>query len=340
MDEDKNGCNTCKSINKYFNVGVCVDQCPHGKATHSDSICYFCNTGEYIKNFTCVAECDYGEIYDQQFVCSKCPVGKVYHLNGCKDSCPDFYGDFQQICVNCGPLIPPMKGYNNKCYGTIPYVVELASTQFNYFVSCIDFTPLKLEYDGKCLNSCPENTKSEVGGYICINWKEKGKYLLDGYVVEKCPLYHFADKDNICVSCKAQGLFNLKDECIEKCPPYYLFDENNYCYNCGISGKIYYQGKCVTQCPFFTYHDFGNNKCVSCKEQNKYWIYGQKKCVDNCPKESRMYEEENTCLLTLCRDLKMKQLNIECVFNCPTHSKFNEILNSCEPFFEVSKYYF
>jgi len=263
------------------------------------------------------------------------PNWKSGPIKLCVDKCTNYYGDDGKgNCVNCGSLTPAKIGYNNICNTSITIPAEKVDVTFNYYVKCRKIFPPKLSLGLTCVTTFPANYATELGFYICLDWKAENKFYYGGYVVSSCPAYNVPDIDSKCINCRDYDLFNYNDSCVTKCPDGYLTDIiNNYCYNCETKNKLFYQGSCIDACPSNCYTDITAYKCVNCRETGKFMINGDNKCITICPSSSSIYESQNICSLTKCKDLSMVSFNNKCVDVCPTYTSFNTNTNSCETFF-------
>ena len=131
---DRNGCRTCMSINKFYDNGICVDQCPYYKIVDSNNICNACS-GSLVKQFqSCVNQCNDGFNPDSNNVCMACQNNSYLFGDQCVNSCPNLYGiDNNNVCSNCLLLNPSQFMYNGRCTLVMPSTTTLINSQFNEF---------------------------------------------------------------------------------------------------------------------------------------------------------------------------------------------------------------
>ncbi len=325
----RNGCYDCKSINKYLEGGVCLDECSYGKIlNHANNTCLSCANNEFNLNNQCVPVCGQGFIYDSFNVCKKCPSTLKLYNNEFVAKCPTNLGvdNFNQ-CVNCRDISQYM--YKEKCYPTVPLNTELTNIFYNIYNDCAALNPKKFKYLNTCVEKCPQNYATYEDGDECLNWKDLDKYLFNNFILDHCPGFSFANSENVCQTCKDFDKFFHMGECLNKCPDYYFYDENNVCYNCDVSGKIYFGNKCVDSCAFYMYHDQNSNTCVFCKDTNQYMVFGEKRCVDRCPENLGIYDYYNVCSTNYCQDLNSYYFNYYCVIKCPKETSLDISTNIC-----------
>ena len=176
----RNGCHTCKSINKYYNDGICVDTCPSLKPSNSDNICTACTTDKkYLQNGVCVQICDLGSIYDSDNVCTPCASNEPYIFNNkCLSSCGYLCTDSNKICYNAKNASPEQYWFDGKCYDKIQSNTALFNTDYNVYKKCNDLEQKQYNYLSGCVLKCPEGTLLDNSNSDCLAYSTSGIYLI------------------------------------------------------------------------------------------------------------------------------------------------------------------
>ena len=324
--ENNNNCLTCPSnITKYFDLGNCTDNCPHGIFTNNS-----------IENCKCRnnISCEYcTEESNELNLCVTCNNDKGYYL---KSDDPGFNG-----FVNC---YKEPEGYYlvdkvyEPCYPSCRNCTGRGNDENNMCTACKEGFEFKndFENDYNCYKKCDfyYYYYDSYNKYQCIN---------NG----SCPdnLNKIIKGKNRCVeNCNNYNLYEYNNECINECPNG-THIKNNKCVedlNCEIK-KLYYnydQSECVNEIPTGYYcnnytlrtidkcHDNcrtceeggndQNNNCLTCNENGKkYFDLGN--CKDICENDYFVENSINKCKCST---------NIKCKF-CSEESKKHNLCVSC-----------
>ena len=261
---------TCKNL-KYKQNGKYVDKCdPYYVIDEINKLCINCendtNDTPFYQDNKCVKECDEKYILDNInkycYNCSEKYGDKYYYFNNtCKLICPEFTlkDEINKICYTCEENNTENIYYENgncikECsrgYSTNKYPIK-------YCLNCHDLNGY--EYDGQCIQNCPEYT-----------------------------LYH--ESPYYCSLCENGTFLDLTSKtCISQCEELSEIDyDKRYCKKCINFNLIFnnYTKKCVKECTNGT--SFINGTCEKCD------IYDEinKKCLDNCANGKYPFYIEN-----------------------------------------------
>jgi len=178
-NSSRNGCHTCKSINKYYDDGVCVDTCPILKPTNSDNICTNCSgtSNPYFQNGVCVHKCDIGSIYDSANVCTPCPSNRSYiYQNLCLSGCGYLCTGSNKLCYNAKDASPEQYWFDGLCYDVKPSNSAIFDANYNAYKKCVEVVPKQYNYLLSCVFSCPSETILDSTNTTCISYISSGKY--------------------------------------------------------------------------------------------------------------------------------------------------------------------
>ena len=206
-DENNNNCKTCPNIDTiYYDFGNCRESCTNGHYIDENSVkkckcsnnieCEACD--EFDKCLSCNHELGYYQIEeennDNRFItCKKDPEG-YYLLNNiykkCHEKCKSCNGEGEYKCIECKPQYEFRNDFNNDktCYekckfnyyydsdnnnictedSSCPDDMKFIEPKRRCIEVCKNDNIYKFEYNGKCYERCPENTKgSFADNNIC-----------------------------------------------------------------------------------------------------------------------------------------------------------------------------
>ena len=280
-----------------INVLPCYSSCETCSeiGDSSDNKCISCKEGYYSLE----------DIQNQCVNTDPSTNNKKYILddsNGIYLLCSESRNDIYYKCLNCKTA--DLYFYNNQC-------ISLSDKPSNTFISDNDYNKLD-----DCYNTCSEcSAKGDDGYHNCTQCKEG--YLYDngncykqcnsGYGINKsnntcieCALINEFSfpKENICVCEIIKGFYLDRDSnallpCYENCETCTERGNeiDNKCTKCLYNNTLLSDGNCkVENCPEYLYKD--SDKCVNCKEINKYLYNEQCMNEDDLPENTYIDNEE------------------------------------------------
>ena len=294
-------CEYCKDKGKYLYLKKCISPKPENY--------YFSDPINYVIEpcYSKCAQCE-GEGSDTFHNCTKCISGTFLHEKNCLNSCPEcLYEDrTQNECVNCKAR-NQFSFYEGQCVSVPPSNSYLYQNETNCYKPCY-YSCATCYGEGTVLNhncsSCPSSYSKQ---------EDKNCYV-------DCGEIQHLDRDtNQCVNCASfiPPLFFYPeiDECIDEIPShFYLWNTsynvikecyricktcstggdatNNNCDSC-YGGSFLLAKNCESTCPKCLYKDRENNKCVNCREEQKF--YFNTECVDSPPSNGFLINSTTNC---------------------------------------------
>jgi hypothetical protein len=219
LDPVTRNCITCKSINKYYYQGLCLDNIPnvpHQLISEFNAVIDCQSDGLFIYEGNCIAQCPVSYYpYDKTYECKKSDLPGIYiTIDGfLSDHCPAGTGiESSNICKDCKTR--GLFTYNNLCVLACPFYFYQDRNSFSC-VSCSILDMSNPDYINNCI-SC-----------------ESG-FVLNGQC-KRCGPDEF--------------LFNASS-CVRTCSYNSRVDwVNRTCEPCFVNNKYLYNNKCVAACP-------------------------------------------------------------------------------------------
>ncbi|XP_061193374.1 proprotein convertase subtilisin/kexin type 5-like [Saccostrea echinata] len=318
----------CLSKEPFLYNRTCIETCP------SSSPFVLTLTTEYNSISQCSDSCLKNDVVDGEFCVNACPKGKHLLNNTCVENCP---------------LSHPLM-YPNKEGISISSIRNFGKADFMCVNSCNletnSIVKYNLEFDKKCLNTCPQNSHFAYNGSCLSLCPLSHRYNVDynNYYlcVASCPNDKFISNETNCrSSCPAEENFMHNKTCYKQCPLEAKYRKLNIylsqyeCFeNCPENSPLIFNHTiCMDKCPNKAKYK-SNGTCVAqCQDELKYAIeirtsYGfyfqttEYSCVKNCPKEYIV--SGNNCVKECPHD-KNHVFNSTCLNTCPATFSFKKL---------------
>ena len=244
-----------------------------------------------------------------------------YYINSNKEimcttanSCPDEYRKLivvkSQCIDSCSNDNIYQLEYNNKCFEECPLNTKLINETKICVDSCENDTLYQFEYNNKCYKECPENKKIIIDKKICLDFcTNDSSYTLEynNTCYEECP--------------QEKKLISEKYICVDSCE-----NDNTY--------KIEYNNKCYKECPVYRKLIKEKNICVdTCLNDNIYILEYNNICYKECPDNKKLIKEKNICVDSCLNDsIYTLEYNNTCYKECPDGKKLINEKNICIDF--------
>jgi hypothetical protein len=326
--------NLIQKIPNY--AGICLNTCPENTYANGNITPMECTTSTYCSDFTvpkfvfpgqnfyiCAKTCPKGTsvgVDDQKKNCLGCrstTEGYSYQ-GGCVKTCPEYTVPYTSpnACVNCKDLGKLF--YNKLCWDS-PYPgTTLVNDDFSAYMLCKDQAAGKLYYDGKCVDSCPDNNYPYDGDKNTCTPLFPVNFLNNGYIVTACPKGSGYKSDRVCYVCRGRLEYYYNGNCVTSCPDNYFYDDSSVCLQCGTNGdwstNFSYLNRCVApDCPDYAPLNYMKKRCVYCNETGLFWVNG--KCDSSCPVFSSFDITKSKC--TDCLGAGDVYYRNQCYSACP-----------------------
>ena len=284
-------CSRNETIDKYYykdkGKGICIN-------------CHKNNNGKiykFIDEDECISKNDLDKRpYNYRYIDINTGV-----LEKCFENCMECYGysnnSNNMMCLSCKHNFFFKEGTSN-CYNVIQNGTFFNSNKKIYQdcnSNCLECE----ERADKCTKCRKDQGYILNNNNICIKVCDSNKYLLGDDCVESCGNYYYQDVSNkVCVNCKEKNKYidlnNLTLGCIDKRENYYENTSNTEFVKFGVIQKCH--DKCKS-CYGNSTND-NDQKCITCKS-NTYLRYEMGNCMDSCDDVHDYYyviDENNKCI--------------------------------------------
>ena len=354
VKEDR--CIQCNSDNSYFEVEKDIDSENYIDCFNELHEGYYFEENKYKK---CYESCKYCSDLGNniQHKCIECKSGMIKEFeSNCYNKCPEnqyyYFDDSNEY----------------HCDSNCPEGYKLITSKNKCTKDCRNESPYIYEYEGKCLEECPQNYHAPNDDKICVvalicdyyyNYEYTGclTEVPDGYfcndtekkTIDKCkPKCKTCTLDshnnNLCTDCNEEnGYYKIEEdeintqiECYNIIPEGYYLDKDDLklkkcykaCKNCTSLGSV--EEQLCTEC----YEDFTLNG-TNCYEICPYFYYFDSSkeyfCTsdDQCPIErSKLIVDKNECVEECINEYKFEFDN-KCYLECPQNSYYNYEQTNC-----------
>ena len=291
----------------------CVERCAPKQVLISNARCAdFCPKNKWIQpsnsgddsDYICVNSCSsgFGEDLDKKMCILNCPKGELFvNKPGqphCVAKCPI---DFPFIswnglqCVkNCNPDIISSDGRH-----------------------CIKACPAgELEFQKKCVHSCPVNTFTSAEGGKCLDACLIAEGLLESAngqsCVNACPANEFLSSDlSTCVyACGDNELISSNGlRCVTQCGADEIISSD--------------QRSCIEVCPSGEYLSSDKSKCIHTCPADQVVSSDQLECKTECPVDEFLSSDLKSCE-KICPDTEfISSTKTACLHTCPDTQLIN-----------------
>jgi len=293
-------CEYCPNDKKYleYDTENCVESIPENAIAFNDPDYEFFYKTCYENCQTCSAI----SINSNDQKCIKCKEGYYLRVDttNCEEKCHDIYDKYyvkttDRICVNCA----------RNAYITSMNTLIVKFLDDNECIEKPNDGYYVIDEDTGTIQHCPTNCATcEIQGLLLVCTECRDPYVMDNNICkDSCPNTKYVIIDKKCINCKESGKYNVNGECLDTLPSDYIVTDTDFYYaeqceencatciidktKCTSCKSPYFEQynsidssgvvTCNEECGIYLVKDTTNQKCINCKDIEKYFLNGE--CV-------------------------------------------------------------